>query len=490
MQKIVQITICVFCIVLSSEIFAKEIQNTNSSPIKDQQGKILYIVDLIDDATLGYSEERIIPESLDDKDGLPKWHKPEMRRLARDMSKQFDFIPVNIASWVGNTIIAFLTPHQVAELQKDSRVALITQDSIVEMSSGWVDSTIGNETTSWGVIAVGGGMQINHSGTGITVYVLDAGVGYHADLGGFNSSQVQRFNPNFYTSNHVKYPANPVGCYAHATHVAGIIGAQTNGIGTKGINPGVPIVSVGTRTAPNGNPNLCSGGDTIDSYVIAGMDLIMQKIATSTSGKPGIVNISMNNSMGLYKYGQTLGNKLFVLAQPGLKYINGQLTAYSGAFVAQSAGNNYQDACNFAFDGFNHQGANIYDGIMVVGAIKNTGFPVTPANGGFISLPYASNQAGSNYGQCVDVWAPGNIIKSTWASTVSPYTQLSNVSYNNYVNLSGTSMAAPHIAGVAAYLAETLNLITPQQIEAAVRAHFIWLGNYDTDWYPVNMPVL
>ncbi|MBL0037969.1 MAG: S8 family serine peptidase [Nitrosomonadales bacterium] len=84
----------------------------------------------------------------------------------------------------------------------------------------------------------------------------------------------------------------------------------------------------------------------------------------------------------------------------------------------------------------------------------------------------------------------GNIIKSTWASTVSPYTQLSNVSYNNYVNLSGTSMAAPHIAGVAAYLAETLNLITPQQIEAAVRAHFIWLGNYDTDWYPVNMPVL
>ncbi|MFZ1810397.1 MAG: hypothetical protein WAU04_04335, partial [Candidatus Nitrotoga sp.] len=129
MNKIIQVTICMFCIALSSEIFAKEIQNTNSSPIKDGQGRILYIVDLIDNATLGYSEGDIIPESLDDKDGLPKWHKPEMRRLARDMSKQFDFIPVNIASWVGNTIIAFLTPHQVAELQKDSRVALITQDS-------------------------------------------------------------------------------------------------------------------------------------------------------------------------------------------------------------------------------------------------------------------------------------------------------------------------------------------------------------------------
>ena len=56
MNKIIQVTICMFCIALSSEIFAKEIQNTNSSPIKDGQGRILYIVDLIDNATLGYSE--------------------------------------------------------------------------------------------------------------------------------------------------------------------------------------------------------------------------------------------------------------------------------------------------------------------------------------------------------------------------------------------------------------------------------------------------
>lgn len=66
MNKIIQITICMFCIVLSSEIFAKEIQNTNSSSIKDDQGKILYIIDPIDNATLEYSEKEIIPGSLDD----------------------------------------------------------------------------------------------------------------------------------------------------------------------------------------------------------------------------------------------------------------------------------------------------------------------------------------------------------------------------------------------------------------------------------------
>lgn len=481
MKKIIQITICMFCIVLSSEIVAKEIQNTNSSPIKDQHGKTLYIIDLVDNATLGYSEERIAPGGLDDKDGLPKWHKPKMRRLARDMSKQFDFIPVNIASWVGNTIIAFLTPHQVAELQKDSRVALITQDSIVEMSGGWVDSTIGNETTSWGVIAVGGGRQINHSGTGITVYVLDGGVGYHADLGGYGSSQVQRFNPNFYYQN-PSLPANPVGCYAHPTHVAGIIGAQANGVGTRGVDPGVPIVSVGTTSAPYGNPSLCSDGTASTGTTVIGMDFIMQKIALSNSGKPGIVNISMNDSAGLFKYGQTLGNKLRVLSQPWQIYNGVDFTPYPGAFIAQSAGNNYQDACNYAYDGYRHSGANSLDGIMVVGAIKDTGFPVTPANGGFVNLPIAENQAGSNYGRCVDVWAPGGKIKSTWAdfapSGIQP-PQLSNVSYNNYLNLSGTSMAAPHIAGVAAYLAETLNLTNPQQIELAVREKFIWQNTYD-----------
>ena len=116
---------------------------------------------------------------------------------------------------------------------------------------------------------------------------------------------------------------------------------------------------------------------------------------------------------------------------------------------------------------------------------------VTQANGGFVSLPYADNQAGSNYGRCVDVWAPGDKIKSTWADSApagSQPPQLSNVSYNNYVNLSGTSMAAPHIAGMAAYLAETLNLINPQQIETAVRARFIWQNTYDNAGYPVKCP--
>lgn len=46
-------------------------------------------------------------------------------------------------------------------------------------------------------------------------------------------------------------------------------------------------------------------------------------------------------------------------------------------------------------------------------------------------------------------------------------------------------MAAPHIAGLASYLAETQNLTTPAQIEAAVRAHFRFFGGF-----PVYVPGL
>ncbi len=54
------------------------------------------------------------------------------------------------------------------------------------------------------------------------------------------------------------------------------------------------------------------------------------------------------------------------------------------------------------------------------------------------------------------------------------------MTYSNYANLSGTSMAAPHITGVAAYLAESQYIWTPRNIELAVRARMSWMGTYDS----------
>lgn len=481
------------CAVMS---FGALAQNGNATPITDNQGLIRYIIDFTKDAPQGQPTQIKAGELLND--GLPEWHKPEMRHFAKGIARQFSLTPLSITSWVGNSITAYLTPDQVVALQNDKRVTLITQDRYLGFSS-WPDSVSGGETTSWGTIAVNGGNPINHTGTNIKVYVLDSGVGYHTDLGGYNSTQVQRYNPNYDAQGN---PVNPVGCYTHSTHVAGIIGAQVNNSGTRGVNPGVPIVSVSLGTSNlNTNNGPCSDSSRSVSSIALGMDMVMQLVVQNgiQNGwfQPGILNISFNDyaatteTANIYSYGSTLGNKLYALTLPygGFSYY------YPGVFIVQSAGNSYGDACIHAFNGFLGGGANPNDGIMVVGGIDNSGAPVMGQNA-FIE-PNGVTIPGSNYGRCVDVWAPAQKIWSMWGG--SPYgegpsaatgDQSSTALYSNIGYLSGTSMAAPHIAGLASYLAETQNLTTPAQIEAAVRAHFIWTGYYDALWYRVYMPQL
>jgi subtilisin family serine protease len=210
------------------------------------------------------------------------------------------------------------------------------------------------------------------------------------------------------------------------------------------------------------------------------MDYVMWDLIINGHSRIGVVNISLNAPD--FAPGGTLNPKMLTLAKP---YVGGYV--YQGAFIAQSAGNDYQDACSHAF-GYSNKTPSNSDGIMVVGGIDYLGKAVTttPTGGpGYVNAPYAGNDPGSNYGSCVEVWAPSKVILSTWGPNVGydPNNQTTwqrnDTTYNNYVDLSGTSMAAPHIAGVAAYIVETQNLGTPGAVEAAVRQLFFTTGYTD-----------
>ncbi|ATB27060.1 S8 family serine peptidase [Melittangium boletus] len=398
-------------------------QQDRSGLLRDERGRTHYIVDLEDSATRAFSAKATPPS-----DGFDSHHDVQTRHLVNDLRLAHAVTPTGMTSHVGKSFSALLTDEQVERLRKDPRVKRLTEDEPVDLSAVWSNS--GTTTVvPWGIHAVGGPQTSNGTRT---VYVLDTGVAPHADL-----EFLERL---------AAVPGNsPTGCYPHATHVAGIIAARPSAQGgVAGVNRRARIVSVAVGRNASTTSTCSSGSMTTD--LVLGLDLIYSRILQS--GTVGIVNISMNSVN--FNVGRTIGDKLRVLATPNPS------VGYPGAFIAQSAGNNHRDACGYAY---NTPSAS--DGIMVVGAIDDNGQPVKLLAGvnQFRNQPLAGDEPGSNFGACVETWAPGRDVRSTWPG--------------GHADLSGTSMAAPHVAGVAAFLAESQGLTTPAQIEQAVRARHV-----------------
>lgn len=171
-------------------------------------------------------------------------------------------------------------------------------------------------------------------------------------------------------------------CNGHGTHVAGTVAGSVHGV-AKGARI-IPVRVFG-----------CTGGSS-NSTIIAGIDWVR-----ANHVKPAVANMSLGG--GASSATDTATNNL----------IN------AGVTVVVAAGNSNANACNYS-------PARVANAITV-GSTTNT-----DARSSF-----------SNFGTCVNIFAPGSSITSAW------YT--SNTATNS---ISGTSMASPHVAGVAAlYLA-------------------------------------
>jgi hypothetical protein len=450
------------------------------APIVDSAGRIHFIVDLSADAHLSFSDS----VTAEDLDRFGSRHSASVINMIKWYEAQYSLEHTTVTSWVGNSFSAYLTPEQVKALRADENVTLITEDAFIDTSvigPPWYDSNHAanqppyTETSSWGRNAVNG----KTSNGSRRIYVIDTGIGFHEDL----PSVITRVNASCGTNNNGCPGHQVVGCYSHATHVAGIIGAAYGNKGTAGVNAGAKLYGINIDTSDAIPPNCSRPTGTISS-IATGMDYVKWDLIINGGYLVGIVNISLNSTS--FAPGQTLNPKLLSLATP---YIGGYV--YYGAFIAQSAGNNFVPACQRAF-GYTGGVASTSDGIMVVGAINYLGQPVTPSNGGFNGtfVPY---EPGSNYGACVEAWAPGKEILSTWGPAAAYNSgnqatwQSKYVTYTNYIRLDGTSMASPHIAGVAAYLAEAQNLNSPSAIEAAVRNLFYTTGQVDQAALPVKL---
>ena len=255
-------------------------------------------------------------------------------------------------------------------------------------------------------------------------------------------------------------------------------------------------------TAP-GSPTAYALGVALD-YIFSN-----SIVSYGNNTGPLVVNISMNQGTetGFSVNGYAMSNQPRVagLAQPSSGYPT-WLHMYPGNVVVQSAGNINQNACNNSVTVHLPNGATaiqnatyIYkptavsstsdpaDGILVVGALNSDGqraSPFSPAYPEVGGTPFTD--PGSNYGDCIDIWAPGNFIYSTWGKANNLTTQgafysgrqpatcssglCTSPPETGWAHLSGTSMAAPHVAAAAAYYIDKYGLTTPAQVEQMLRS--------------------
>lgn len=284
-------------------------------------------------------------------------------------------------------------------LSQDSRVAYVEPDQTINLNEeNAVDTTQFGAT--WGLDRIDqASLPLNSR---FTYTSTGAGVNaYIIDTGiRITHSQFGGRASYGYDAVDGRLPADD--CHGHGTHVAGTVGGSTYGVAK-----GVRLIAVRVLG--------CTGSGST-SGVIAGINWVkQQKLA-----RPNIPAVA-NMSLGGYAF-QALDSAVASAVQAGVVF-------------AVAAGNNNDNACYYS-------PARAATAITVGATYSND------ARAGF-----------SNYGTCVDIFAPGGNITSAW-STGDAATAI----------LSGTSMATPHVVGVIALYLQTHPTATPLAVDAALKA--------------------
>jgi len=250
--------------------------------------------------------------------------------------------------------------------------------------------------------------KYNYKGAGganITVYVVDTGVNIaHTDFGGRATWGAT-----------IPDGDDDIDGNGHGTHVAGTVAGMRYGVAKR-----ANIVAVKVLRS-NGSGSMSDVVKGVEWTVDAHLRRQKEAKAKNQTFKGSIANMSLG------------GGKSRVLELA----VNAAVD--NGIVYVVAAGNENEDACDGSPSGAKSA--------ITVGA----------------STVEDERAYFSNYGKCVNVFAPGKDITSTWIG--------SRVATNT---ISGTSMASPHVAGLAAYfmsLQEDAKVLTPKDVRKLILDH-------------------
>lgn len=242
------------------------------------------------------------------------------------------------------------------------------------------------------------------------MFVLDTGINTaHEDFGGRAI-----VDANFVNSE----TAQDLG--GHGTHVAGIIGSSTFGVSKKAKLRSVKILD---KHGDGTTVSLLQGtvSNMICIYIllvslIINPTIALEYIGKISKGEKSLINLSLSG--------------------PKSKLVNDALSSTSKSYnipIFVSAGNSADDACEYS--------PSDNPDVFTVG-----------------SMDQDDNVSHfSATGECVRLYAPGQGIKSTWIG-----------SNDNTMVLDGTSMANPHVSGIAALLMSQNSYSAPKELYDAI----------------------
>jgi subtilisin len=323
-----------------------------------------------------------------------EFYNTELKNTGTELLYVYDYVAKGFAIKISDNSV-------LEQLKDNPLVEYMGQDRKI---SSFINSDMNNQIIPQSIDRVDGDMNLNINSNGVDadIAVLDTGIDLdHSDL---NVVHEKSFIPE---ATHADDD------HGHGTHLAGIAAAKDNSFGIVGIAPGARLwaIKVLESSGMGDISTLIKGLDYINKY---SDQVDVAVLSLGCECESGALDIAIRNSVK------------------------------AGITIVVAAGNEGKDASTFT-------PANNPDVITVSAIADSDG----KCGGKGPSTPYGADDtlaSFSNFGNVVDISAPGVEIYSTFKS-------------NSYAKLTGTSMAAPHVAGAAALYISSHPYASPQNVK-------------------------